>query len=292
MKIRKAVIPAAGVGTRMLPFTKTVPKELLPLVDKPVLHFIVQEAVDSGVEDVILITSPGKTAMDDYFRPAPELEAFLRAKGKDKEADAVKYAGEMARFTFVEQAEQRGLGHAVWCARDAVGDEPFGILLGDDIMANRGKPVLRQLIEASEEFDCGAIACREVDDEHVVKYSSLKISPLKERVYRIHDMNEKPTLAEKLSNHAILGRYVLPPEIFPILGETPPGRNNEIQLTDGMRRLCAEKPMVAVDFEGTRYDTGNPKDYITTFMEFALADPEVGGWARDYILKKARELQG
>ena len=274
MKIRKAVIPAAGVGTRMLPFTKTVPKELLPLVDKPVLHFIVQEAVDSGVEDVILITSPGKTAMDDYFRPAPELEAFLRAKGKDKEADAVKYAGEMARFTFVEQAEQRGLGHAVWCARDAVGDEPFGILLGDDIMANRGKPVLRQLIEASEEFDCGAIACREVDDEHVVKYSSLKISPLKERVYRIHDMNEKPTLADKLSNHAILGRYVL------------------IQLTDGMRRLCAEKPMVAVDFEGTRYDTGNPKDYITTFMEFALADPEAGGWARDYILKKARELQG
>lgn len=290
MKIKKAVIPAAGMGTRMLPATKTVPKELLPLVDKPVLHYIVEEAVLSGVEEIIIITSAGKSAMDNYFSPSNELYEKLRKVGKEHEAELIRQTYEMAKFTFVTQDEQKGLGHAVWCARSAVGDEPFGILLGDDIMLCREKPVLRQLIDAAEKYSCSAIATREVDDEHVVKYSSLKISPLEERIYEIEDMNEKPSLEEKFSNNAIMGRYVLTPEIFGILGKTAPGRNNEIQLTDGLRELCLRDRMIAVDFLGTRYDTGNPRDYVATFLDFALEDPEVAEFTRELIIKKAKQL--
>lgn len=290
MKIKKAVIPAAGMGTRMLPATKTVPKELLPLVDKPVLHYIVEEAVLSGVEEIIIITSAGKSAMDNYFSPSNELYEKLRKVGKEHEAELIRQTYEMAKFTFVTQDEQKGLGHAVWCARNAVGDEPFGILLGDDIMLCREKPVLRQLIDAAEKYSCSAIATREVDDEHVVKYSSLKISPLEERIYEIEDMNEKPSLEEKFSNNAIMGRYVLTPEIFGILGKTAPGRNNEIQLTDGLRELCLRDRMIAVDFLGTRYDTGNPRDYVATFLDFALEDPEVAEFTRELIIKKAKQL--
>ncbi len=292
MKIRKAVIPAAGMGTRMLPATKTVPKELLPLVDKPVLHYIVEEAVRSGVEEIIIITSAGKSAMDNYFSPSNELYEKLCKVGKEHEAELIRQTYEMAKFTFVTQEEQKGLGHAVWCARNAVGDEPFGILLGDDIMLCHERPVLRQLIDAAEKYSCSAIATREVDDEHIVKYSSLKISPLEDRIYEITDMNEKPTLEEKLSNNAIMGRYVLTPEIFGILGSTPPGRNNEIQLTDGLRELVRRDRMIAVDFLGTRYDTGNPRDYVATFLDFALEDPEVSDFTRELIIKKAKQLSG
>ncbi len=290
MKIRKAVIPAAGLGTRMLPATKTVPKEMLPLVDKPVLQFIVEEAVSSGIEEIILITSHDKKAMDNYFLPDPVLYERLIKKGAYKEAEAINHAANMAHFTFVVQEEQKGLGHAVWCARELVGNEPFAVLLGDDIMYNASKPVLRQLVDAAEKYGCSAVACREVDDEHVAKYSSLAISPLEERIYHIHDMNEKPTPEEKLSNFAILGRYVLEPEIFDILEHTPPGRNNEIQLTDAMRTLCKRRNMVAVDFLGTRYDTGNPRDYISTFIDFALMDPDMGSWTKEFIIEKAKEL--
>lgn len=291
MKIRKAVIPAAGMGTRMLPATKTVPKELLPLVDKPVLHYIVEEAVLSGVEEIIIITSAGKSAMDDYFKPSAELYEKLCRVGKEREAELIRQTYQMAKFTFVNQQEQRGLGHAVWCARDAVGNEPFGILLGDDIMLCREKPVLRQLIDAAEKYSCSAIATREVDDEHIVKYSSLKINPIEPRIYSILDMNEKPTLSEKLSNNAIMGRYVLSPEIFDILEHTQPGRNNEIQLTDGLRELCLRESMIAVDFLGVRYDTGNPRDYVATFLDFALEDPQVAEFTRQLIIRKAREIE-
>lgn len=244
----------------------------------------------SGVEEIIIITSPGKSAMDEYFSPSNELYEKLRRVGKEHEAELIRQTYEMARFTFVTQTEQKGLGHAVWCAREAVGDEPFGVLLGDDIMLCREKPVLRQLIDAAEKYSCSAIATREVDDEHVVKYSSLKISPLEERIYSIEDMNEKPSLEEKFSNNAIMGRYVLTPDIFAILGSTPPGRNNEIQLTDGLRELCMRGRMVAVDFLGARYDTGNPRDYVATFLDFALEDPQVSEFTRELILRKAAEL--
>lgn len=290
MKIKKAVIPAAGLGTRMLPATKTIPKEMLPLVDKPVLQFIVEEAVAAGIEEIVLITSADKKAMDNYFLPDPVLHERLVKKGALKEAEAIDRAAKLAKFHFVLQKEQKGLGHAVWCAREYIGDEPFAVLLGDDIMYNAGRPVLGQLIDACETYNCPAVACREVDDEHVTKYSSLAFEKLSERVFRILDMNEKPTPEEKLSNHAILGRYVLTPDIFDILEQTPPGRNNEIQLTDAMRTLCHRRQMVAVDFEGTRYDTGNPRDYISTFIDFALKDESMGAWTREFILHKAREL--
>ena len=290
MRIRKAVIPAAGLGTRMLPATKTIPKELLPLVDKPILHYIVSEAVASGVTDVIIITSAGKSAMDDYFRSRPELEAKLRAMGKEEDAERVRHTSDMARFHFVRQDEQRGLGHAVWCAREAVGDEPFGVLLGDDVMYG-ARPVLAQLIDAWDRYGLPSVATQAVDDEHIVKYSSLKLRPLAGPVMYVDDMNEKPTLEEKFSNHAILGRYVLTPEIFPILERTKPGRNNEIQLTDGLRELCLRGGMLGVEFEGRRYDTGNPCDYVETFLEYALRDKRTGEGLRRWILRKAEEFR-
>jgi UTP--glucose-1-phosphate uridylyltransferase len=271
----------------MLPATKTVPKELLPLVDKPVLQYIVEEAVESGVEDIIIITSRGKQALVEYFLPNPGLEKKLHALGKHTDAERIRQTAEMARFHFVIQEEQKGLGHAIWCAREAVGDEPFGVLRGADILYSE-TPGLRQLIEAAEKFDLPAVATHEVDDEHVVKYSSLLLEPLERNIYRLLDMNEKPSLEEKFSNYAILGRYVLTPEIFGVLERTPPGRNNEIQLTDGMRELCLQSGMVAVDFEGRRYDTGNPNDYVETFLDFALRDPVTREHTRRLILEKAR----
>lgn len=291
MKIKKAVIPAAGLGTRMLPSTKTVPKEMLHLVDRPVIQYVVEEAVASGVEEIILITSPGKGAMDRYFLPDPALESELCSRGKAAEAEIVRRVGSLAKITFVEQPEQKGLGHAVWCAREAVGNEPFAVLLGDDIMYNREYPVLRQLVDAAEKYGCSAIAAREVDDEHLSKYSSLKIEPLEDRIFSISDMNEKPTMAEKLSNYAILGRYVLTPEIFGILEHTAPGRNNEIQLTDGMRELCARQKMVAVDFQGERYDSGNTLGFLEAVVELALSNPDTGDWMREFILSKADALR-
>lgn len=285
MKVRKAIIPAAGLGTRMLPNTKSIPKEMLPLVDKPVIQYIVEEAVSAGIEEILIITNRGKSSMEDYFDYAPDLEKALLRDGKTRECETIRAAADMADVFYLRQKETKGLGHAVWRAKSFVGNEPFAVLLGDDIMLSE-TPVLRQLVDAAEKYGCSAIAAREVDDAHIVKYSSLQISPLEDRIYRIHDMNEKPTLSEKLSNYAILGRYVLTPEIFPILESTPPGRNNEIQLTDGMRELCHRQSMVAVDFEGKRYDTGNLCGYLEATIDFALRNAEVGPWLREFMREK------
>ena len=288
MKVRKAIIPAAGLGTRMLPNTKSIPKEMLPLVDKPVIQYIVEEAVSAGIEEILIITNRGKSSMEDYFDYAPDLEKALLRDGKTRECETIRAAADMADVFFLRQKETKGLGHAVWRAKSFVGNEPFAVLLGDDIMLSE-TPVLRQLVDAAEKYGCSAIAAREVEDEDIVKYSSLQISPLEERIYRIHDMNEKPTLSEKLSNYAILGRYVLTPEIFSILESTPPGRNNEIQLTDGMRELCHQQSMVAVDFEGRRYDTGNLCGYLEATIDFALRNAEVGPWLREFMRRKIAE---
>lgn len=285
MKVRKAIIPAAGLGTRMLPNTKSIPKEMLPLVDKPVIQYIVEEAVSAGIEEILIITNRGKSSMEDYFDYAPDLEKALLRDGKTRECETIRAAADMADVFYLRQKETKGLGHAVWRAKSFVGNEPFAVLLGDDIMLSE-TPVLRQLVDAAEKYGCSAIAAREVDDAHIVKYSSLQISPLEDRIYRIHDMNEKPTLSEKLSNYAILGRYVLTPEIFSILESTPPGRNNEIQLTDGMRELCHRQSMVAVDFEGKRYDTGNLCGYLEATIDFALRNAEVGPWLREFMREK------
>lgn len=291
MKVRKAIIPAAGLGTRLLPNTKSIPKEMLPLVDKPVLQYIVEEAVAAGVEEILIITNRGKSPIEDYFDYAPDLEARLLSDGKEKEARTVREVADMADVYFLRQKETKGLGHAIWRAKSFVGDEPFGILLGDDIMLSE-TPVLKQLVAAAETNHCSAIAIREFPGEEICKYSSVKLEKkLSDRVYRIGDMNEKPTMDERLSNYAIMGRYVLTPAIFDILANTAPGRNNEIQLTDGMKQLCHVEPMCAVDFEGRRYDTGNLKGYLESIIDFALKNEEAGEWLRQFIIDKAEKLK-
>ena len=290
MKVRKAIIPAAGLGTRLLPNTKSIPKEMLPLVDKPVLQYIVEEAVAAGIEQILIITNRGKNPIEDYFDYAPDLEERLIADGKLRDARIVREVADMADVFFVRQKETKGLGHAVLRARNFVNNEPFAVLLGDDIMLSE-TPVLRQLVTAAEQNECSAVAVRQVPDELITKYSSVKLEEkLSDRVYRISDMNEKPTLEEKLSDFAILGRYVLTPAIFDILENTPPGRNNEIQLTDGMRTLCHREKMCAVDFEGRRYDTGNLKGYLEAIIDFALKNEEAGDWLRQFIIDKARSF--
>jgi len=289
MKIRKAVIPAAGLGTRMLPATKTVPKEMLPMVDKPVIQYIIEEAVASGIEDILIVTNRAKSAMDDYFDYYPELEERLLRSNRVQEAAAVRYAADLANIFYVRQKETKGVGHAIWRAKRFVGNEPFAVLLGDDIMRAR-TPVLKQLIDAAGKYGASAVGVQEVPDCMISKYSSVKVSPLEERVYQVSDMNEKPAPEEKFSNYAILGRYVLSPEIFDILENTPPGYGGEIQLTDGLRQLCRKQPMIAVDFEGRRYDTGNLKGFLEATIDFAMESEEIGSWMRDLIREKAKDL--
>jgi UTP--glucose-1-phosphate uridylyltransferase len=289
MKVTKAVIPAAGLGTRMLPATKTIPKEMLPLVDKPVIQYIIEEAVASGIEDILVVTNRAKSAMDDYFDYHPELEERLIRNSKFKEAEAVRRTADLANIFYVRQKETKGLGHAIWRAKRFVGDEPFAVLLGDDIMMAK-TPVTKQLVDAAEKYGASAVGTQAVSDEAISKYSSLKISPLEERIFRVTDMNEKPTLAEKFSNFAILGRYVLTSEIFDILESTPPGYGGEIQLTDGLKTLCKQSPMVAVDFEGRRYDTGNLQGFLEATIDFALASDETGAWLKQFIKDKAEKL--
>ena len=250
-----------------------------------------EEAVAAGIEEILIITNRGKSAIENYFDYAPDLEERLILDGKPHDARIVREVADMADVFFLRQKETKGLGHAVWRAKSFVGDEPFAILLGDDIMLSE-TPVLKQLVTAAETNECSAVAVRQVPDELIVKYSSVKLEEkLSDRVYRISDMNEKPTLREKLSDYAILGRYVLTPAIFDILEHTAPGRNNEIQLTDGMKELCHREKMCAVDFEGRRYDTGNLRGYLEAIIDFALKNDEAGDWLRQFILDKARSFE-
>jgi len=283
MKVTKAVIPAAGLGTRMLPATKTVPKEMLPLVDKPAIQYILEEAVDSGIEDILIVTNRAKSAIDDYFDYSPELEEILARTGKSTEE--VRRPADMANIFYVRQKETKGLGHAVWRAKKFVGDEPFAVLLADDIMMAE-TPVTRQLIDAAEKYGASAVGTQQVELSYISKYSSLKVSPLDGRVYRVTDLNEKPKPEDAFSQFAILGRYVLTSEVFAMLENTPPGYGGEIQLTDGLRALCQTSPMVAVDFEGRRYDTGNFTGFFEAMIDFALENPEVGPWLRDFLQGK------
>jgi len=285
MKVRKAVIPAAGLGTRMLPATKTVPKEMLPLVDKPVIQYIIEEAVEAGIEDILIVTNRAKSAMDDYFDYYPELEERLARSGKDKELAQVRRAADLANIFYVRQKETKGLGHAIWRAKHFVGDEPFAVLLGDDIMRS-SKPVIRQLIDAAEKYHASAIGVQQVTMEAIAKYSSVKVSALEERIFSVLDMNEKPSPEEVFSQYAILGRYVLTPAIFDILENQQPGYGGEIQLTDGLRALCRTDKMVAVDFDGRRYDTGNLKGFLEATIDFALDHPETGDWLRAFLQGK------
>ena len=285
MKVRKAVIPAAGLGSRMLPATKSIPKEMLPLVDKPVIQYIVEEAAAAGIEDILIVTNRGKSAMDDYFDYAPELERSLERAGKSLQLEAVRRPADIANIFFVRQKETKGLGHAVWCAKKFVGDEPFAVMSGDDVMLSE-TPVIKQLIDAAKKHRASAVGAQKVSAEAISKYSSLKISELEERVFRVLDVVEKPAPDQVFSNFAILGRYVLTADIFAILENTPPGHGGEIQVTDGLRTMCKQKPMVAVNFAGKRYDTGNLQGFLEATIDFALQSKEAGPWLKNYIRSK------
>lgn len=289
MKVRKAVIPAAGLGTRMLPATKTVPKEMLPMVDKPAIQYIIEEAVAAGIEDILIVTNRAKSAMDDYFDYYPELEDRLNAAGKDRELHEIRRAADLANIFYVRQKETKGLGHAIWRAKRFVGDEPFAVLLGDDVMRAE-KPVIGQLIDAAEEYSCSAVGVQEVATEAISKYCSVKVRFLGNRVFQVQDVVEKPRREQIFSNYAILGRYVLMPSIFDILEQLEPGFGGEIQLTDGLQRLCKKEEMVAVDFEGRRYDIGNLTGFLEATIDFALEHPQTGDWLKKFIRRKAKEL--
>lgn len=290
MKVRKAVIPAAGLGTRMLPATKTVPKEMLPLVDKPAIQYIIEEAAAAGIEDILIVTNRAKSAMDDYFDYYPELETRLNQAGKDRELAQVRRAADLANIFYVRQKETNGLGHAIWRAKRFVGDEPFAVLLGDDIMRSR-TPVTAQLIAAAEKYNASAVGVQQVSLEAISKYCSVKTDgTLEERVFAVSDMVEKPRPEQVYSNYAILGRYVLTSGIFDILEDLAPGYGGEIQLTDGLGVLCKKERMVAVDFEGRRYDTGNLRGFLEATIDFSLDHPDTGPWLRKYLREKVQEL--
>lgn len=289
-KIRKAVIPAAGLGTRVLPATKAMPKEMLPIVDKPAIQYIVEEAAASGIEDILIITNRGKGLLEDHFDRAPELEDRLMGS-PEKEAmlEQVVALSRLANIYYVRQKETKGLGHAVSCARSFVQGEPFAVLYGDDVIFGKD-PVCAQLIRAYESYGVGVVGVKEVSPEVIRKYSSLKVEPLRDNLFRCTDMIEKPAPGQEFSLYSILGRCVLPPEIFDILDDTPPGAGGEIQLTDAMRTLARRDGMTAVDFTGTRYDMGSKLGIMQASVEAALAHPEIGTDFRAYLKELSKSL--
>ena len=289
MKITKAVIPAAGLGTRVLPASKSMPKEMLPIVDKPAIQYIVEEAVAAGITDILIITNRGKDIIEDHFDHSFELEAMLRARGRTDTCAELEAIADLANIFFLRQKETRGLGHAVLQARSFVGDEPFAVLYGDDVILG-DDPACAQLCRAYEEYGLGVVGVKEVTKEAIMRYSSLAVEPLSERTFRVTDMVEKPKESEILSMYSVLGRCVLPPEIFEILERTPPGAGGEIQLTDAMAELSRARNMVAVDFTGTRYDMGNKLGIMQAQVEVALRHPEIGGAFRAWLREVSRTL--
>ena len=289
MKVRKAVIPAAGLGTRMLPATKAVPKEVLPLADRPAIQYLVEEAVNSGIQDIIIITSRTKTAVENYFDYSPEIESQLRAVGRGDEADRLRAFADMANIVCVRQKEMLGLGHAILTARPYVGDEPFAVLLGDDIILSE-RPVTLQLEDAYRAFGGMVIGVQEVPTELIVKYDSVKMSHLRDNLYDVSAVKEKPRPEEIYSNYAILGRYILTSKIFDILEHLPPGHGGEIQFTDAICAACGSERITAVDFEGRRFDTGNMRGYLEAQIEISLQNPRVGDWLRAYLKERAKTL--
>jgi len=283
MKVRKGVFPAAGLGTRFLPATKAQPKEMLPLVDKPMIQYVVEEAVASGLSEIIVVTGRGKRAIEDHFDAAFELEYYLNDRGKVEELAQIKTISELASVSYVRQKEPLGLGHAILCARALVGDEPFAVFLGDDIIGNASVPCMRQLLDVSDRHQGPVIAVERVPRERIHQYGVIAARLIEARVHEILDLVEKPKAQDAPSDLAIIGRYVLPPEIFEILAETKADARGEIQLTDALRKLRARRPMYAVEFEGRRYDTGDKLGFLKATVEFALARPDLGQEFRAYL---------
>ena len=288
--VRKAVIPAAGLGTRFLPATKATPKEMLPIVDKPTIQYIIEEALASGIEDILIITGRNKRAIEDHFDRAVELELTLKAQGK---YDLLGLVQELSRVTihYVRQKEPKGLGHAVLCAKHFVGDEPFAVLLGDDIM-DAEVPVLKQLMDVYEDCEGSVLGVQEVPKDRVSSYGVVKPVAVKERLWRADDLVEKPSVEEAPSRLAVLGRYIISPEIFGILEKTEPGRGGEIQLTDALKKLSEREPVYAYEFEGRRYDVGDKQGYLEATVDFALKRPDLREPFLRYLLKTVGKETG
>ncbi len=291
MKITKAIIPAAGLGTRVLPASKAVPKEMLNIVDKPAIQYLVEEAVKSGITDILIITNRGKGVIEDHFDHAYELEDKLSKNPDKKELyDSVLECSQFCNTYFIRQKETKGLGHAVLCAKNFVGNEPFAILYGDDVFISDKEPVTKQLIDAYEKYGKGVVGVKEVPTKDVSKYCSLKVKKIEDKVFDCTDMIEKPKPEEIFSNYSILGRVVMPPEIFQILENTPKGAGNELQLTDAMKTLAQTKGVIALDYYGTRYDMGNKMGIMRANCEVALTHPEIGEDFKAYIKELAKTL--
>ncbi|WOD63643.1 UTP--glucose-1-phosphate uridylyltransferase GalU [Niallia taxi] len=273
-KVRKAIIPAAGLGTRFLPATKAMPKEMLPIVDKPTIQYIVEEAVASGIEDIIIVTGKGKRSIEDHFDSANDLEWNLEAKGKEDLLNKVRFASNLADIHYIRQKEPKGLGHAVWCARNFIGDEPFAVLLGDDIVQS-GIPCLKQLINEFEETQSSIIGVQQVPKEVTDRYGIVDPGENKGRRYQVKNFVEKPEKGTAPSNLAILGRYILTPEIFMFLEKQQTGAGGEIQLTDAIQQLNQIQRVFAYDFEGERYDVGEKLGFVKTTIDFALQNEEI-----------------
>lgn len=291
MKIRKAIIPAAGLGTRFLPATKAQPKEMLPIVDKPSIQYIIEEAIASGIEDILIVTGRGKRSIEDHFDRSFELEHTLSEKGKEDLLKIVQDISEMADIHYIRQKEPKGLGHAIYCARSFIGDEPFAVLLGDDIVYNPEKPCLKQLMDVYETHRGTVLGCQHVALENVSKYGVVDCGEIDGRVARVRGLVEKPLRDEAPSTLAILGRYIITPGIFAILEHTAPGAGGEIQLTDALKELAQSENMYAYEFEGTRYDVGNKLGYLQATVEYALREPEVCEPFARYLGEKVRSMQ-
>jgi UTP--glucose-1-phosphate uridylyltransferase len=281
-RVRKAVFPAAGLGTRFLPATKSSPKEMLPLVDKPLIQYVVEEAVASGIESIIIVTGRGKTDIEDHFDVSFELEQLLRERGKEEALKEVRAISEMARVSYVRQREALGLGHAVLQARDCVGDEPFAVMLSDDIIDSE-VPGLKQLLNVYEKYDSPVIGTMQVAGEAISRFGVLDVEEIEDGVYKVKDMVEKPPFAEAPSDLAIIGRYVLTPDIFPELETTTPGAVGEIQITDAMRSLLKKRSFYAVRFSGTRHDAGDKLGFLIANVEFALKRADLVTEFKEYL---------
>lgn len=289
MKITKAIIPAAGLGTRVLPASKAMPKEMLPIVDKPAIQYIVEEAVRAGITDILIITNRGKGIIEDHFDHSYELEDMLQKKGKDDILPSVTAPAKLANIYYIRQKETKGLGDAVLRAKQFVKDEPFAVMYGDDVIIGE-IPAIGEMCDAYEKYGKSVVGIKEVTDEFIVKYSSLKVDRLSENTFSVTDMIEKPSLAEKFSNYSILGRCVLESEIFDILEKIPLGAGGELQLTDAMAIVARQKGMIGVDFSGTRYDMGNKFGILKANIEVGLNHPETKDSLKQYIKELAKTL--
>jgi len=292
MKVRKAVIPAAGLGTRFLPATKAMPKEMLPIVDTPTIQYIIQEAIDSGIEEILIITGKSKRAIEDHFDKNVELELELEKKANEELLKVVRDITDLVDIHYIRQKEAKGLGHAIYCAKTFVGNEPFAVMLGDDVVYTEDTPCLKQMIEVYDQYKTSILGVQTVKDEDVCKYGIVDGKRVSDRVYTVKGLVEKPVVDEAPSNVAILGRYIINPGIFDILAETKPGKGGEIQLTDALKELAIREDMYAYDFIGKRYDVGNKQGFLEATVETALRRSDLRDEFLDYLVKVVEKETG